>query len=150
MFVQTAQETLGLAIAEALVAALSARPAAALLVTPTVHLFTSGPAAILPTNVTGDFTEATFAGYAAQPLTLPLVGPVNLPRSPGVGAFGSVTFLAGAVVSPGQVILGYWVDTGAAGQIICGERFNTPIPIANPGDFINLDVIFGVLNPVQI
>jgi hypothetical protein len=150
MFVQTQTQTLGLALSEALVSALSARPAAALLVTPTIHLFTAGPSQIVPSNVTGDFTEATFAGYAAQVLTLPLTGPINLPGVPGVGAFNAVNFVGGAVVSPGQVILGYWIDTGSAGQILAAEVFSTPIPIANPGDFISLDMIFGQLNPAQI
>jgi hypothetical protein len=129
-------------IAAALLDALSARPAAALLVTPFVHLYTAGPAPVGPLNVPGDFTEATFVGYAATALPLPLLGPINGANNV-LGKHEEVNFLAGAVVAPGETILGYWVDEAAAGgaSLYFAEAFDTPIPIVNAGDFISLDVI---------
>jgi hypothetical protein len=143
-------QTIGRPLAAALLAALSARPGAALLVTPTVHLFTAGPAPISPLNLPADFTEATFVGYAAQVITLPLTGVVNLPQGDGLGVLATVNFLAGAVVSPGENILGYWVDDGATAVLYYAEIFSAPIPIVNVGDFIQIDVMWGLLNPESV
>lgn len=145
-FLQSEVQTLRQTLADNLLGALSARPAAALLVTPTVHLFTAGPAPVTPFNVPGDFTEATFAGYTAVVLTLPLLGPVNLPSGDGVGAHQEADFLAGAIVLPGETILGYWIDDGATAMYY-SEIFATPVPFVFPGDFLSLDVIFAILNP---
>ncbi len=129
-------------IAAALLAALSARPAAALLVTPFVHLYTAGPSPLTPLAVPGDFTEATFTGYAAVALPLPLLGPIN-GSNYMLGVHEEVNFLAGAVVAPGENILGYWVDEAAAGgaNLYYAETFDVPISITTAGDFISLDVV---------
>lgn len=149
MFVQTRNPILSRALLDALLAALSARPAAALLVTPFVHLFTAGPAPITLDSVSADFTAATFTGSAAVALPLPLLGPINVDAS-DLGAHNEVDFLATAVTPPGQTILGYWIDNAAASptEIYLAETFETPISIAIPGDYISLDVIFPTrINP---
>jgi len=130
-------------LANALLAALSARPAAALLVTPFVHLYTAGPSPIGPDNLPADFTEATFVGYAAIALPLPLLGPIN-PSANQVAVHEEVNFLGGAVVLPGEVILGYWVSdqAGGAGSLYMVEAFETPVPIVSPGDFVSLDDLY--------
>jgi hypothetical protein len=144
MFVTSVQPFFTFDFMSEVVDALSARPAAALLVTPFVKLFTSTSANPSPLSVPGDFTEATFVGYAGQAMTLPLLGPANLiPNT--IGGHREVDFLAGAVVAPGENILGYYVvdDNAAPTRVYLSELFQAPIPIINPGDTISLDVIFG-------
>jgi hypothetical protein len=153
MFVQTKNPCFSRAIADALVGAFSVRPAAALLVTPFVHLFKTGPGTISKDFVKADFTEAAFTGYAAVALTLPLLGPINADATHD-GVHMEVDFLAGAVTPPGETILGYWIDNNATTPTAyyMAEIFATPIPIASLGDYISLDTIWPipwsqVLNP---
>lgn len=140
---QTKNPVLGSALVDALLSALDTVPAGALLVTPKVKLFTAGPTPILPTSVSADFTEATFTGYAPVALTLPLLGPINA-DSNDRAAHNEADFLAGAVVAPGEVILGYWIDDSVAAPttFYLGEIFETPVPITALGDYISLDVLF--------
>jgi len=142
VFISSHNLVISQAISEALLDALSARPAAALLVTPFIHLWTAGPATILPSAVPADFTECTFAGYAAQALALPLVGPINVDGET-LGVTGPGNFIAGAVVPPGEMVAGYWIDEAAAAgvNLYFAERFVSPIPIAVAGDFVSLDFI---------
>lgn len=142
MFISSHNLVISQAIADALLAALSARPAAALLITPFVHLWTAGPATILPSAVPADFTEAAFVGYAASALALPLVGPINVDGET-IGVTESNTFIGGAVVPPGEMIAGYWIDEAAAAgvNLYFAERFVSPVPIAVIGDFVSLDFI---------
>jgi hypothetical protein len=140
-FITSVNPVMGVGLAEALLSTLSARPAAALLATPTLHLYTSGPTPITPQSVPGDFTEATFTGYAAVTLGT-FLGPIILPGTEGYGLHVEGDYLAGAVTPPGQNIAGYWVDNGA-GTFYYGETFAVPIPLAHAGDFISLDVIWG-------
>jgi hypothetical protein len=146
-FIQSQVATLGTDLVTAMLGGLSVVPGAAFLVTPKVHLYTAGPSPITPGAAVADFTEAAFVGYAQKTLVLPLLGPINLPNGDGIGVHNEVDFLAGAVVAPGEMIQGYWIDDGAT-AFYYGERFDTPIPIALPGDFISLDVIFPMLNPM--
>lgn len=146
MFVTSVQPFYNRTLANALVAALSARPAAALLVTPFLKLFTASTANPSPNSVPGDFTEATFSGYAGVAITLPLIGPINLTPSV-VGAHGEGNFTADAgITPPGQNILGYYVvdDNAAPTKVYLSELFASPIAIVNPGDSISLDVLFGI------
>lgn len=128
------------ALLDALLAALSARPAAALLDVPTAHLFVNdfNPAA---GTVVADFTEATFNGYAADPLGT-LLGPVTL--SDGKRAMHvEVDFTAGgAIVAPGEVAYGVYVTDTAGTVLYWSGRFANPVPFANPGDFLSLDLVF--------
>lgn len=144
MFVTSVQPFFTFDFMSDIVTALSVNPAAALLVTPIVKLFTAVSANPNPLSVPGDFTEAAFVGYADQALTLPLLGPANLiPNT--IGGHREVDYLAGAVVAPGENILGYYVvdNSGAPTKVYLSELFQAPIPIINPGDTISLDVIFG-------
>lgn len=141
--IQTRNPVLGRPLVDALLDALSVVPGAALLVTPKVHLFTAGPTPILPTSLPADFTQATFAGYAAAALALPLLGSIQIDPN-DLAQHNEVDFLAGAVVAPGETILGYWVDEAVAGGLVLymAEIFETPIPITQVGDYISLDVAF--------
>jgi len=141
--VQTRNPVMGRPLVEALLDSLSVVPGAAHLVTPKVKLFTAGPSPITPDSLPADFTEATFVGYAPAALTLPLIGSINIDAN-DLGQHNEVDFLAGAVVAPGETILGYWVDDSVAAptKMYMGEIFETPIPIAALGDYISLDVVF--------
>jgi hypothetical protein len=150
---QTRNPVLGRPMVDNIVGGFSAIPGAAFLVTPFVHLFTAGPTPITPESLPADFTEATFAGYAAQALNLPLVGPVQYDADDRAG-INAENFVAGAVVSPGETILGYYIDEAAAGGVVLymAEYFAVPIPIVALGDFIHIDVAFAIrtalaLNP---
>lgn len=144
MFVTSIQPFFQFDFMSEIIDALSVNPAAALLITPHVKLFTAVVNNPSPQSVLADFTEATFVGYATKVLTLPLVGPSNM--APNIlGAHREVDWLAGAVVAPGELILGYYVTDalGAGTRVYMSELFQAPIPIINPGDEISLDVIFG-------
>lgn len=147
-FVQTRHLTISRALSAAMVGALSARPAAALLVTPTVKLFTALTGVISPVSTVSQFVEATFVGYAAAVLPA-LSAVINLPSGTGVGAHAEVDFLGGAVVFPGETIMGYWIDDGAGG-FIAAELFDNVVTIVNLGDFLSLDVVFGLNNPTTV
>ncbi len=142
MFVQSNNIVFGRPLVEALLSALDTVPGAALLVTPFIHLWTAGPATITPLSLPADFTEALFVGYAAQAWNLPLAGPINIDGET-LGVHNEENFLAGAVVPPGEMIAGYWIDEAAvAGTVLyMAERFAAPIPIAVAGDYISLDAI---------
>lgn len=144
-FIQSRNPVSARNLVDALLAALSARPAGAGLVTPVVHLFTSGPGNITPDFTPGDFVEATFVGYAPVALALPLVGPINADPAHS-GVHNEVDFLAGAVVSPGENILGYWIDDSADTPTTqyLAEVFESPVPIATAGDYVSLDVVFAL------
>jgi len=120
----------------AFLAALTARPAAALLVTPVVNLYTG---ATVPTgdSVVADYTDATFNGYAAASIA-PL-GPVNLTPEV-VGLIDSVLFIAttGGVIA--DTVTGYYLSDGATAYY-GGERFAAPVNFADVGDFLSLDCI---------
>jgi len=127
--------------------ALSTRPAAALLATPTCCLYTGAPV-LTPGMALSVLTalEATFTGYAAQALGT-LVGPVNLPNNVQ-GLIFNVTFLCTA--SPGQNITGYFIRDGGSTILYAAEAFPTPIPLAASGDFLNLGLVFPLQTPLAV
>lgn len=145
MFITSRNPFLKRGISNDLLAAFSARPAAALLITPFVHLYTARTNAPSQDSVVADFTEAAFTGYAAVALALPLLGPINADTDHS-GVHNEVDFVAGAVTPPGQSIMGYWIDEAASGgaSLYAAEEFETPIPIAALGDYISLDVILAL------
>jgi hypothetical protein len=137
------------ALIEAILAGLSTVPGAKFLTTPTLHLYTAVAVPLNQNMVVGNFTEADFAGYAA--VTLPtLVGPVNLPAGDGKGMFADGVFTASSgITTPGQVIVGYWVDN-AATDVYLAEQFPAPVLIVNPGDFVDVSVFFGLPYQTQV
>ena len=148
MFLTSVQPYPNRVLLDALLAALMTRPAGALLSTPTVHLYTAATANPNPNSAVANFTEATFAGYSSVAIAA-LLGPINLPSGNGRGVHAEADFVAGAIVTPGQTCLGYWIDDGAA-TLYLAEAFATPVTFANPGDFLSLDVIFGEITPTRV
>lgn len=107
-----------------------------------VHLFQND---YVPTRSTveGDFTEATFTGYApsaAVPFAGPYYDPVLGPYLLGT----LVTFTAGNPVTDTNIIYGYYVTSGIAGNPYAfGERFVTPIEVTTPSIVIPVVPTFG-------
>lgn len=128
---------------DALLAALSARPAAALWDAPKVHL---GVNDFVPDAATalGDFVEASFAGYTPGGYALPAFSaPVNLPDE-GQAILSTVNIIAaGGIVAPGEVAYTYYITDAAGAVLYQYERFSDVVPFANPGDFLDLTVLAG-------
>jgi hypothetical protein len=137
VFWTTKNFTWAKALIDAMLTALSARPAAALLTTPKLILIKAG-GPITPTSAVADFTEANFSGYAQSAQTL--AGPVTT-ASGGQGMLGSGTFVA-TTASPfvDNNVVGYLVTDGAS-AFYGGELFDAPQPIAAPGDFVGVNLV---------
>lgn len=151
MYRQSVDPIISRTLATALLGCLGARPAAALLVTPTLHLFTAMTG--LPTidTVAGAFTEATFNGYASQTPIGFGAPSVLLPSGQGLGNTSPGWFFAAGsgLVIPGETVLGYWIDDGAAAMYLI-EVFDSPVPFAAFGDFLVLDLTFPLITPGQV
>ncbi len=120
----------------AMLSALSARPGAALLATPTIRLFT-GNGMPGPDNVIGDFPAATFTGYTEQTITPS--SPVQLTPA-GMAVLGNALFTSGSpFTTPGEPVTGYVLYDGAT-AIYGAERFDTPVSFSAAGQFIDLSV----------
>lgn len=127
----------------ALLGALGARPLAALLDAPKVHLYT-GATTITMDSLLASFSasEATFDGYTAQSLPA-LVGPVNT-GTQQLAMHGEVDFNGASPQAAPQNVVGYYVTDSGATILYAAEAFPSAVPITNPGDFLSLDVILPV------
>jgi hypothetical protein len=139
MFIATATFTAVQALITALLEALGTRPAAALLTTPSIELFTAWSGRLNPQSTYSQATVATFSGYAITAITLS--GPVEFADSIW-GMIGTVNFIAttGSPFVP-DTILGYMLTNGT-GTLYGGEFFQNPVPIAAPTDFLTLNFAF--------
>lgn len=139
---QTVEISITRAIADAMLGALTARPAAALLPTLTVRLMKT-PVAIGPTTVLADLSECDFAGYAPVIPVAP-VGPINDPDGSRAVLFDADFVASGALAPGGQISYGYYLtdSAGPPTALYGGEVFATPVPFALPGDALALDVLF--------
>jgi len=125
-------------VVEDLLGALSAAPGAALLTTPKAHLYINDKTPT-PADVPGDYTEATFTGYAADALGT-LLGPVNLLTNV-VGMHCEVDFLAGVVTPPGELCIGVYLTDTTGAIYYGGWRFPDPVNFAQAGDALSLDIV---------
>lgn len=146
MSLATAVFTYATSLVQALLGCFMTRPAAALLTTPHVHLFTAVSAPLSPNSTVTSFTEATFTGYSAVTLTA-LSGPVALDDGTGWAMLANCVYIAGTITT-GQVILGYWVDDGAT-TFYGGETFANPVNIASSGDYLDLTLLLPVSTPMN-
>ena len=138
MFVASIMPQWTAVLIAAMMAALSTRPAAALLTTPTIELYS---ARILTPNQNMDyanFTKCIFSGYA--PDTVSLTGPVNLATN-FLGLLADAVFIATSA-SPfvPDTAMGYMLSDGAS-NVYLAEDFITPVGFAGPGAFLNLDFV---------
>lgn len=136
------QIVFGRTFADTILAALTARPATALIVTPKVRLTTDPSFNPQPSNVIADFTasEANYSGYTAGGIAPTLSGALNLtPTIQGVNA--TVLFIA-TTASPFVTsnVTGWWLDDGT--NVIAAEAFGpgNVAAFASAGDFLNLEI----------
>lgn len=138
MYWKTQKATYSRALIDALLAALSTVPGAALLATPKVLLWTDGPT-ITPDWDPADYTEATFSGYAAATVTLS-VASVNIGGT-DQARVATVTFVAATGGPIADTCNGYaLVDTTKAIPYMI-ERFPTGFAFGAIGDFLQIDLI---------
>jgi hypothetical protein len=121
--------------------ALSARPAAALLVAPQLRLYALPHGAHAKDDDPALFTEPVFTGYAKQAVTL--TGPFNL-SADGKGVQVTVTFTC--TTSPGVPVPvgGWWLCddvAGAATRVYAEGDFGEEFLISHAGDAITLTVV---------
>lgn len=134
MFLATTVFQWARAFAAAMLGALGTRPAAALLVTPTVTLFTNnvqpGPA-----SVVGDFDVADFTGYADA---TPVFSAVVNTSTGTIGIVGVASFVA-TTGSPfvSNVCYG-WILSDGATAYYGGAKFASPVNFATAGDYLEL------------
>lgn len=150
MYYRTRKLTFSRALTEAFLDALMARPAAALLATPTILLYQSGPP---PTPaLLGDVTNyaaATFPGYASVDLEL---GDVVVLGGTDLGVTASALFVSTGPSEPAQSALGYLIDNGGT-TLYAGEAFPAPLSLQFDGAFLELDLIIplpGVFTPTVV
>lgn len=137
MYWKTQKATFARALIDALLAALSARPAAGLLATPQIILWNDGPTPS-PDFDPASYTQPTFHGYAALPVTLS--APVNIGGT-DQAAVGTVTFIATSGGTISDTVNGYClVDTTLAIPYMI-ERFASPLSFGRVGDFLQLDLV---------
>lgn len=139
MFLRSQTPIISEGLAAAMLGALPARPAGALLTTPTVRLFENPLTVIDPAGDNTQFTECTFTGYTAQAIAS-WVGPVDL-GSARQGIHSEVDFAAGTPVTAPGVAYGYYINDGSTGDWQIAEIFASPVPFATPGQFLSLDVV---------
>ena len=137
------------AILDEMLAALSTRPAGALLTTPQVHLLGSAIVFNESTPIaTFTAAESAFSGYTA--IALPtLVGPIN-PNLQSTGLTADVTFIGASPLTTPGTIYGYWIDHNTGAEWVLAENLPTPVPIANPGDFLTLNLILAALYQIPL
>lgn len=145
MFKTTALLAITRALLDALLGSLGTRPAAALLTTPKIELYTARTAQPSINSAYADFTFANFSGYANAALVLS--GPVN-PGPNSAALIANANFIA-TTASPfvPNTILGYAVTDGAS-VLYAAEEFTSPVPIASAGDFLDLNFLF-ILNSFE-
>lgn len=103
----------------------------------TVHLFTN---ALTPTpsSVVGDFTEATFTGYAAVAVAGWNANRLNTDGSISIDATNVMTFV-GPGDATGETIQGYYVLAAGGGTpYLYAVRFPTPVALLTPADVLAL------------
>lgn len=144
---RTKRLTFSRVLGNALLAALSARPAAALLTAPNVHLMTNVPA-ITPDMAIGSLTEAAYTGYAT--VALPAVaGPVREDDAIQ-SVIATVNFVAPSPLTTTATITGYYITDSTNAILYGAELFETPVPMVHPFDFLDLDIALPADLAVQL
>jgi hypothetical protein len=120
--------------------ALTTLPTGALLATPKVELFTAGPQ-FTGRDLWTNYTRCTFAGYAA--VAAVVTAPGNLKNS-DQAVIVNAHFEAAGVLATSETAVGYMLSDATA-NVYLGEFFDTPIPFAVAGDFLDLDVVLPLI-----
>jgi hypothetical protein len=113
--------------------ALTAATTSAIMAGAECHLYTN-PAPVSPNSLITDFQEATFNGYAKQPLPA-FLGPFN-GDSNNMLVQQDVTFSASGALVASQSIYGVFITDTAGAVLWAAEAFPAPVQIVNAGDFV--------------
>jgi hypothetical protein len=97
-------------------------------------------------SVVGDFTEATFTGYAGinqalgapSTITDPISGQQKIIIAP---TSGSYVFSATGAVSPPQTVYGFYLTDKNSTKVLAFQLLPVPITITNSGDGLVLDFV---------
>lgn len=134
-------------IVDGMLGALLARPADALTNTVHARLYSAGPNPPTPTSVVGDFTECTFAGYAAVALAT-MTGPVTTDSGDARALLANATFVASSgLVLPGQNAIGYFVTLAGGTAMFFSEAFGEVVAFGQAGDYLDLSVVCPISTP---
>lgn len=144
MFLATTAWTWAASLVTALLTALGARPAAALLTTPHVDLFTNDYTPT-PGDTTVTYTKPTFTGYASAVPTLST--PVNTGTTTQ-SVIGTVLFTATAALGTGVTCYGCFLSDGATG-FYGAYRFPESIGFVNSGDFLSLTIALPIAEMLE-
>lgn len=100
-----------------------------------LHLYSAGPV-LNARMAVGDFTEASYTGYAAATMT---AGSVYFDAA-GNGAvdWATVSFILSAALGTPATILGYYVTNTAGTVLLWAELFAVPKVLQNIGDAVIL------------
>jgi hypothetical protein len=100
-----------------------------------LHLAVAMPEPFNQDSDPSEFVEASFPGYASQFFS----GAANF----NTVANGTIAvmqqdfqFICSGSPSPGQTIVGWWVDDGVGGWLAAGF-FSSPVPVVRKGDGLN-------------
>lgn len=107
-----------------------------------------GALAITPDTLLADFTAqiADFSGYAAAAIAA-FVGPGNV-NGFMQGLLFSAAFLATSPFTVPNNVNGYYIVDSAGTDWIFAEEFDDVYPFAAAGDYLDLDLVLGILlNP---
>ncbi len=110
----------------------------------TLKLYTAVAGGLGGSTVAGDFTEATFAGYAAKTLTPGAWGAASTSTGTSTSTYGALQTYTRSSSGAVESIAGYYLIDASTGTLILAEEFvdteATPIPspIANVGDKVEL------------
>lgn len=111
----------------------------------TLRLFTDGPVAGTRTAVPGDFTEATFSGYAGQSVAFPAAGLV-------VDGEANTTAPTISFVASGfdvEAIKGYYLTyNDGTDKVFAFQYFALPLTVSSPGDTINVQLTGDMQTPI--
>jgi hypothetical protein len=123
------------AIIADLLVALGTRPAAAILVTPHIDLYTNNYNPT-PGDTFDTYTLPAFTGYAAVAITP--TGPVN--TGPNTQAMiANAVFTLTATTGGAATVYGIVMSDGA-GNFQGAAKFPAPVNLVNPGDFVDVSV----------
>ena len=143
MYYRSQSVVLGTAFVDAILAAMTTRPAGALMVSPKVRLNASSTFSPQVGSLIADFTanETTYSGYTSGGVAYTPTGIGNLSAA-AQAQYGSVTFAATAATPfVSGVAYGWWIDDGT--NVLWAEKFTNGFVMSfgAPGDYLVLDLI---------
>lgn len=109
----------------------------------TVHLYTNDYTPT-PQSVVGDFTEATFTGYAAVAVAGWTANRLEASGAVSTDATNVIPFV-GPGDATGQSIMGYFVKSAGGGTpYLYAVKFAAPVPLNSPADVLALVATFRI------